>query len=162
MNGKTIEVVNTDAEGRVTLADSLSYVNAKIKAKNIVDVATLTGACVVALGHVASAIFTNKQELADKVLNAAGEAGELTWQMPMFEDYKEQNKSDIADMKNTGGRPAGSITAAMFLQEFAGETPWVHIDIAGVDISEKEKGYIVKGATGIPVRTLVNLALNMA
>jgi leucyl aminopeptidase len=162
MNGKTIEVISTDAEGRVTLADALSYVNSKIKAKNIVDVATLTGACVVALGHVASAIFTNKQELADKVLTAAGEAGELTWQMPMFEDYKEQNKSDVADIKNTGGRPAGSITAALFLQEFAGETPWVHMDIAGMDLAEKEKGYIVKGGTGIPVRTLVNLALDMA
>jgi leucyl aminopeptidase len=162
MNGKTIEVITTDAEGRITLADALSYVNAKIKAKYIVDVATLTGACVVALGHVASAVFTNKQYLADRVLAASKKSGELTWQMPMFEEYKEQNKSDVADMKNTGGRPGGAITAAQFLQEFAGNTPWVHMDIAGVDLSEKEHGYYVKGATGIPMRTLVNLALDMA
>jgi leucyl aminopeptidase len=161
MNGKTIEVITTDAEGRITLGDALSYVNTKLKAKNIIDVATLTGACVVALGHVASAVFTNKQELADRVLAAARKAGELTWQMPMFEEYREQNKSHIADMKNTGGRPGGAITAAQFLEEFAGETPWVHMDIAGVDLSEKEHGYIVKGGTGIPVRTLVTLALDM-
>ncbi len=162
MNGKTIEVITTDAEGRITLADALSYVNAKIKAKNIIDVATLTGACVVALGHVCSAVFTNKQELADRVVAASKTAGELSWQMPMFEEYKEQNKSDVADMKNTGGRPGGAITAAQFLAEFAGDTPWVHMDIAGVDLSDKEHGYLVKGATGIPVRTLVNLALGMA
>ncbi len=162
MNGKTIEVVNTDAEGRITLADALSYVNSKIKAKHIVDVATLTGACVVALGHVSSGVFTNNQALADKVLAAGKAAGELTWQMPMYDEYKEQNKSDVADMKNTGGRPGGAITAALFLAEFAGDTPWVHIDIAGVDLSEKERGYYVKGSTGIPVRTLVELALGMA
>ncbi|RJO61219.1 MAG: leucyl aminopeptidase [Dehalococcoidia bacterium] len=162
MNGKTIEVITTDAEGRITLADALSYANAKIKAKNILDVATLTGACVVALGHVCSAVFTNKQELADRVVAASKKAGELSWQMPMFEEYKEQNKSDVADMKNTGGRPGGAITAAQFLGEFAGDTPWVHMDIAGVDLSDKEHGYLVKGATGIPVRTLVNLVLNMA
>jgi len=162
MNGKTIEVITTDAEGRITLADALSYVNAKIKAKHIIDVATLTGACVVALGHVCSAVFTNNQELADRVVDASKKAGELSWQMPMFEEYKEQNNSDVADMKNTGGRPGGAITAAQFLAEFAGNTPWVHMDIAGVDLSEKEHGYLVKGATGIPVRTLVNLALDMA
>lgn len=162
MNGRTIEVITTDAEGRITLADALSYVNAKIKAKNVVDVATLTGACVVALGHVCSAVFSNKQELADRVVTASKKAGELSWQMPMFEEYKEQNKSDVADMKNTGGRPGGAITAAQFLQEFAGNTPWVHMDIAGVDMADKEKGYYTKGATGIPVRTLVNLALDMA
>jgi leucyl aminopeptidase len=162
MNGKTIEVVNTDAEGRITLADALSYVNARIKPKNIVDVATLTGACVVALGHVASGIFTNNQALADKVLAAGKAAGEQSWQMPMFDEYKEQNKTDVADMKNSGGRPGGAITAALFLAEFAEETPWVHIDIAGVDLTEKERGYYVKGSTGIPVRTLVELALSMA
>jgi leucyl aminopeptidase len=162
MNGKTIEVITTDAEGRITLADAISYVNAKIKAKHIIDVATLTGACVVALGHVCSAIFTNKQELADRVLASGEKAGEKSWQMPMFEEYKEQNKSDIADMKNTGGRPGGAITAAQFLAEFAGDTPWVHMDIAGVDLSDKEHGYYLKGATAIPVRTLINLVLDMA
>ena len=151
MNGKTIEVITTDAEGRITLADALSYVNAKIKAKNIVDVATLTGACVVALGHVASAHLTNNQGLADKLVAASKKTGELTWQLPMFEEYKDQNKSDIADMKNTGGRPGGTITAAFLLAEFAGDTPWVHMDIAGVDQSDKEHGYIIKGATGVPV-----------
>ena len=162
MNGKTIEVITTDAEGRITLADALSYVNAKIKPKNIIDVATLTGACVVALGHVCNAVFTNKQEFADRVLNASKLSGELSWQLPMFEEYKEQNKSNVADLKNTGGRPGGAITAAQFLGEFAGDTPWVHMDIAGVDMSEKEDGYYIKGATGIPVRTLVTLVLEMA
>jgi leucyl aminopeptidase len=162
MNGKTVEVISTDAEGRLTLADALSYVNAKIKAKHIVDIATLTGACVVALGHVASAVFTNNQPLAERVLAAGKKAGELSWQMPMFEEYKEQNRSEIADMKNVGGRPAGAITAAQFLAEFAGDTPWVHMDIAGVNLTEKERKHYVKGATGIPVRTLVNLALDMA
>lgn len=162
MCGKTIEVITTDAEGRITLADALCYANDKIKARNIIDVATLTGACVVALGHVCSGVFSNTQELADRVLDAARQSGELAWQMPMFDEYKEQNKSDVADIKNTGGRPGGAITAAQFLAEFAGDTPWVHIDIAGVELAEKEHGYIVKGATGIPVRTLVTLALEMA
>jgi len=162
MNGKTIEVITTDAEGRITLADALSYVNAKIKPKNIIDVATLTGACVVALGHVCNAVFTNKQEFADLVLNASKLSGELSWQLPMLEEYKEQNKSNVADLKNTGGRPGGAITAAQFLGEFAVDTPWVHMDIAGVDMSEKEDGYYIKGATGIPVRTLLTLVLEIA
>ena len=162
MNGKTIEIISTDAEGRVTLADAISYVNAKIKAKHIVDVATLTGSVVTALGNVASGILTNDQPLADKVLAAGKKAGELSWQLPMFEEYKEQIKSDVADMKNSGGRQAGTSTAALLIQEFAGDTSWVHMDIAGVDIADKEHGYITKGATGIPVRTLVTLALDMA
>jgi len=162
MNGKTIEVITTDAEGRITLADALSYVNAKIKPKAIVDVATLTGACIVALGNVASGVFANNQPLADMVLAAGRNSGELSWQMPMFDEYKELNNSSVADMKNTGGRAGGAITAALFLAEFAGSTPWVHIDIAGVDMSQKEQGYYVKGATGIPVRTLVTLALETA
>jgi leucyl aminopeptidase len=162
MNGKTIEVISTDAEGRLTLADVLSYINAKVKAKRMVDVATLTGACVIALGNVASAILGNNQALIDRVIQAGKEAGEKSWQLPLFEEYKEQNKSEVADIKNTGGRPAGTITAAYFLAEFAGDTPWVHMDIAGVDLSEKECKCLVKGATGIPVRTLVNLALDLA
>jgi leucyl aminopeptidase len=162
MSGKTIEVITTDAEGRITLADAITYVNTKIKAKHIVDVATLTGACVVALGHVASGVFSNNQPLANKVLAAGKTTGELSWQMPMYDEYKDQNKSDIADMKNTGGRPGGAITAALLLAEFAEETPWVHMDIAGVDTFEKETGYYVKGCTGIPVRTLVSLAMEMA
>ncbi|MCL2707299.1 MAG: leucyl aminopeptidase, partial [Dehalococcoidia bacterium] len=142
MNGKTIEIISTDAEGRLTLADAISYVNAKLKARYIVDVATLTGACIIALGHAASAVLTNNQELADKVLAAGRKTGELSWQMPMFEEYREQNKSDVADIKNAGGRPAGTITAGMFVGEFAENTPWVHMDIAGVDQSKREHGYI--------------------
>jgi leucyl aminopeptidase len=162
MNGKTIEVISTDAEGRLTLADALSYVDSVIKAKYVIDIATLTGACVIALGHVCSASYSNNQPFLNQVAKAASDAGEKTWQMPMFEEYREQYKSDIADMKNVGGRPAGSITAALFLSEFSGNRPWVHMDIAGVDLAEKEERYQTKGATGIPTRTLVNLALRMA
>ena len=102
------------------------------------------------------------QGLVDKAITAGAEAGELIWQMPMYEQYKEQNKSDVADIKNTGGRYAGAITAAQFLAEFVGDTPWVHLDIAGTSMSDKERTYLVKGATGVPVRTLVNLALSLA
>ncbi len=161
MTGKTIEIISTDAEGRLILADALGYAK-KHGAELIVDVATLTGACRVALGDVCTGAFTNNQELVSKVLAAAAEAGELTWQMPMYEEYKEQNKSDIADIKNVGGRYGGAITAAQFLAEFAGDTPWVHLDIAGTSDTEKERGYFVKGATGVPVRTLVSLVLSLA
>ena len=161
INGKTIEIISTDAEGRLILADALGYAN-KLGAKLMVDVATLTGACRVALGDVCSGVFGNNQELVDKVIAAGADAGELIWQMPMYEQYKEQNKSDVADIKNTGGRYAGAITAAQFLAEFVGDTPWVHLDIAGTSLSEKERTYLVKGATGVPVRTLVNLTLSLA
>jgi leucyl aminopeptidase len=161
MNGKTIEVVNTDAEGRLVLADALGYAN-KLGAKHIIDVATLTGAMIIALGNIYIGAFSNSKELIDRVIAAGADAGELIWQMPMHEGYKEQIKSDVADIKNIGGRPAGSITAALLLAEFAGDTPWVHLDIAGTNMSEKERGYLVKGATGIPVRTLVNLVLSLA
>ena len=161
MNGKTIEIVSTDAEGRLTLADALSHAK-KLGAKFLVDVATLTGACRVALGDFCSGGFGNNQELLDKVIAAGTEAGECIWQMPMYEEYKEQNKSDIADIKNVGGRYGGAITAAQFLSEFVEDTPWVHLDIAGTNMSEKERGYLVKGATGVPVRTLVNLVLSLA
>ncbi len=161
VNGKTIEVVNTDAEGRLTLADALGYA-VKQGLSPLVDVATLTGACHVALGDICSGIFGNSQELVDKVIKAGVEAGERLWQMPMYEEYKEQNKSDVADIKNSGGRWGGAITAAQFLAEFVGDTPWAHIDIAGTARSEKEHGYVVKGATGVSVRTLVNFALTSA
>jgi len=161
INGKTIEVVNTDAEGRLILADALGYA-VKKKFSSLVDVATLTGACHVALGDVCSGIFGNSQELIDKVVKAGTEAGERLWQMPMYEEYKEQNKSDVADIKNSGGRWGGAITAAQFLAEFVGDTPWVHIDIAGTYMTDKERGYLVKGATGVGVRTLVNFALASA
>ena len=160
MNGKTIEVENTDAEGRLTLADALGYAN-KQGAKHIVDIATLTGACVVALGDVTTGAFTNNQELLDKVIAAGDEVGDKMWQMPMFDEYKEQNKGDVADLKNTGGRKAGAITAALFVGEFAEQTPWVHLDIAGTSILDKPKGYYNKGATGVPTRALVKLVLSL-
>jgi leucyl aminopeptidase len=141
--------------------DALCYAN-KLGTRNIVDVATLTGACMVALGTICSGAFTNNQELTDRVIAAGALAGENIWQLPMYEDYKEQNKSTVADIKNVGGRYAGAITAAQFLAEFVGDTPWVHLDIAGTFMSDKQKGYVVKGATGIPVRTMINLVLNLS
>ncbi|MFH0913935.1 MAG: leucyl aminopeptidase [Chloroflexota bacterium] len=161
LGGKTIEIISTDAEGRLTLADALGYAR-KLGAKRLIDVATLTGACKVALGDICSGAFTNNQELLERVLTASRETGERVWQMPMFEEYQEQNKSDVADIKNVGGKWGGASTAAKFLEEFVGDTPWVHLDIAGTDMSEKEKGYTVKGATGVLVRTLVNVVLSLA
>lgn len=161
MNGKTIEVISTDAEGRLILADALSYA-VRQGLSPLVDVATLTGACRIALGTLYSGVFGNKQEQIDSVLQAADIAGERLWQMPMPEEYKEQNKSQIADVKNTGDRYGGAITAALFLSEFVSNTPWVHIDIAGTASSNKESGYVVKGATGVGTRTLIELALLQA
>jgi len=161
LSGKTIEIISTDAEGRLILADALGYAR-KLELSPLIDVATLTGAIRVALGDVCAGAFSNSQELVEKAIKAAEEAGERLWQMPLYEEYKEQNKSEVADIKNTGGRPAGSITAAQFLAEFAGDTPWVHLDIAGTSMAEKQKGYKVKGATGVMVRTLVNLVLALA
>jgi len=161
MNGKTIEVLNTDAEGRLILADALSYAG-KIKAKYIIDVATLTGACMVALGKVCTGAFSNNQKLADRVIAAGKESGELIWQLPLYDEYRELIKSDVADIKNIGNRYGGAITAAKFLEEFIAKTPWVHLDIAGTSQSDKERNYMVKGASGVPVRTLVNLILSLA
>jgi leucyl aminopeptidase len=161
MNGKTIEVISTDAEGRLVLADALSYA-AKLGARRIVDVATLTGACHVALGDDCSGVLGNKQELVDKLIAASAVAGELMWQLPMYEQAKEQLKSEVADIKNVGGRWGGAINAAHFLAEFVGDIPWVHLDIAGTSLTEKERGYMVKGATGVAVRTLATLALSLA
>lgn len=156
MNGKTIEVLNTDAEGRLILADALSYA-VKLGAKAIVDVATLTGACQVALGKICSGAFTNNQSLLDKVIAASNDAGERAWQLPMFPEYSEFIKSDVADIKNIGNRYGGAITAAKFLEAFVDKIPWVHLDFTGD--TDKEKGYLVKGATGVPVRTLVNFIM---
>jgi leucyl aminopeptidase len=161
MNGKTIEVINTDAEGRLILADGICYAR-RLDLAPIVDIATLTGAISIALGDQAVGLMTNDQATADRVIAAGKRAGERIWQLPMYEEYKDQIKSDVADMKNTGGRLAGSITAAMLLREFAEDTPWVHLDIAGVDLGSSDKGPYVRGSTGIPVRSLVNLALAYA
>jgi len=128
----------------------------------LVDVATLTGAIRIALGSVTIGLFANDDDIADRVLQAGEAAGEKIWRMPLWDEYKEQNKSRVADVKNTGGQPAGSITAAQFLHEFAGDTPWAHLDIAGVMNSDKDKGWLVKGASGKPVRTLVNFVLGLA
>ena len=161
MNGKTIEVISTDAEGRLILADALSYA-VKEGLSPLVDMATLTGACCVALGTGYSGAFASDQGIMNKFLQAADKTGEDFWQMPLPERYREMNKSQIADIKNTGNRYGGAITAALFLSEFVGETPWIHLDIAGTASSDKESGYAVKGATGVGVRTLVELALCLA
>src|SRR5262249_34853266 len=139
MSGKTIEVINTDAEGRLVLADALCYAREQ-GARALVDIATLTGAIGVTLGNVAFGAMGNDPGLMNEVKAAAAAAGEKIRELPMFEEYKEQIESDVADMKNTGGRLAGSITAAMLLREFAEDTPWVHLDIAGVDVLERERG----------------------
>ncbi|RMG10186.1 MAG: leucyl aminopeptidase [Cyanobacteria bacterium J055] len=157
-NGKTIEVNNTDAEGRLTLADALVFAD-KLGVDAIVDLATLTGACVIALGEGISGLWSPEDDLADAILSAAESAGEKFWRMPLEEGYFEGMKSLVADMKNTGPRPGGAITAALFLKEFVKETPWVHLDIAGSVWTDKDNGYNSKGATGHGVRTLVNWVL---
>ncbi len=161
MNGKTIEVINTDAEGRLVLADALCYAR-KLGATKIVDAATLTGACVIALGHASSAAITNDEAFGAAFLAAAKPTGERYWQMPYYEDYLTQMKSDIADLKNTGGRAAGTLTAAAFLREFVDSTPWVHLDIAGTAYLDNESAWQAKGPTGTPVRAFVALAESLA
>ena len=157
-NGKTIEVNNTDAEGRLTLADALVYAD-KLGVDAMVDLATLTGACVIALGDDIAGLYTNDDAVASQLQQAAETAGEKVWRMPMEEKYFEGLKSGIADMKNTGPRPGGSITAALFLKQFIKDTPWAHLDIAGPVWTDKENGYNSSGATGYGVRTLVNWVL---
>lgn len=158
MSGKTIEVLNTDAEGRITLADSLWYAATVVKADKIIDVATLTGACVVALGDVNTGAITNNQDLMDRVIKASKVSGEPVWQLPTDEEYEEALKGTIGDLKNSTGRAAGTIGAGLFLREFVNNVPWVHLDIAGTSYKSKEKGYLPMGATGVPVKTLYNLA----
>jgi leucyl aminopeptidase len=155
--GKTVEVINTDAEGRLILGDGLWYAQ-QLGATHLVDVATLTGACVVALGKSTSGLFGTPPEWVEHVRQVANRAGDRVWPMPIFDDYKEQLKSEIADFTNTGGRPAGAITAALFLKEFAGARPWVHIDIAGTAWAEEARPYLPKGPSGVAVRTLAELA----
>jgi leucyl aminopeptidase len=159
LSGKTVEVLNTDAEGRLILADAIAYAR-RLGCTHLVDAATLTGAIVVALGYVHTGAFGNNDELLQKVLGAAREQGEKMWPMPLDEEYKEQLKSPFADLPNAGTRWGGAITAALFLQEFADPTPWVHLDIAGTAWLEETKPYLPKGPTGVSVRTLVQLAAN--
>lgn len=159
LNGKTIEIITTDAEGRLILADALCYAQ-KLSLSPLIDVATLTGACRVALGDICTGIMGNNQGLVNQLIKTGEEAGECLWQLPTYEEYKEQNRSDIADVKNSGGRYGGAITAALFLAEFIKDVPWAHLDIAGTSRSDKEKNYQIKGATGVAVRTLINFALS--
>ncbi|MEI6916136.1 MAG: leucyl aminopeptidase, partial [Armatimonadota bacterium] len=154
MNGKTIEVENTDAEGRLTLADALCYAVSQ-KADEIIDLATLTGACVVALGSRLSGLFCNNGEFQERLMFAAETSGDSLWPMPMLEDYFEQIESKVADMKNIGGREAGATTAALLLKEFVEETPWAHIDIAGPAFVSKDNGLVQHGGTGAGVRLLI-------
>ena len=160
-SGKTVEVINTDAEGRLVLGDGLWYAK-ELGATHLVDVATLTGACVIALGKVASAIFGQPEPWVEQVRRASAVAGDRCWPMPLYDEYAEQLKSEIADMINSGGRPAGACTAAMFLKEFAGGLPWAHLDIAGTAWAEDNKPWQPKGPTGVAVRTLAELAFTSA
>jgi leucyl aminopeptidase len=155
MNGTTIEVGNTDAEGRLTLADALCYATSRVRPDEIVDLATLTGACVVALGPLCAGLLANDRALAGRLLAAAAEAGERVWQLPLIDEYREHLRSDVADLNNVGPRGGGAITAALFLREFAGSTPWAHLDIAGPAFTEKDLPLGPKGGTGVAVRTLL-------
>jgi len=157
MSGKTIEIINTDAEGRLVLADGLCYAR-QLGCTHLVDAATLTGAVVVALGYVNVGVFSNDDDMYQKFAKALGEAGEKMWRLPLDDEYKEQIKSNIADIMNTGGRWGGAITAAMFLKEFAEDTPWIHLDIAGTAWMEDNKPWIAKGPSGIAVRSLTEFA----
>lgn len=154
LSGQTIEIISTDAEGRLTLADALTYAG-RLKPAAIVDVATLTGACVIALGDNVIGMMGTDDTLKQKIMNAADTTGERVWELPLWEDYHELIKSDIADYKNTGGRAGGAITAAAFLSKFVGKYPWVHLDIAGPAWLAKDQPYIPKGASGVGVRLLV-------
>jgi leucyl aminopeptidase len=154
LSGKTIEVLNTDAEGRLILADALTYAK-RYNPRVVIDLATLTGACIIALGHCASAVLGNHEGLIRQLLRAGEQSGERLWQLPLWDDYAAQIKSEVADVKNTGGRPAGTITAAAFLQKFAGDYTWAHLDIAGTAWEEKGQPCTPKGGTGVGVRLLV-------
>jgi len=156
--GKTVEIINTDAEGRLILGDALWYAQ-QLGATHLVDVATLTGACVVALGKTASGLFGTSQAWSDTVRQAGERAGDRFWPLPIYEEYGDLMKSEIADFTNSGGRVAGASTAAWFLRQFVDDRPWAHLDIAGTAWSEDRKPYQPKGATGAAVRTLIELAV---
>jgi leucyl aminopeptidase len=155
MNGTTIEIGNTDAEGRLTLADALCYAREHVKPDEMIDMATLTGACVVALGPLCSGLLANDHALAGRLLHAAAAAGESVWRLPLIDEYREGLKSEVADINNVGPRGGGAITAALFLKEFAGDTPWAHFDIAGPAFTERDTPLAPKGATGVAVRTIL-------
>ena len=158
MAGKTIEVVNTDAEGRLTLVDAVHYIIEKENVKEVIDVATLTGAALVALGETTTAVVTNDDKFYEELKSASEYTGEKVWQLPAFDEYKELIKSDIADLKNSGGRFAGTITAGLFIEAFVQDKPWLHLDIAGTAWTSKNSNLGIKGGTGAPVHTLYELA----
>ena len=158
MNGTTIENLNTDAEGRLVLCDALTYVEQNFKPKAVIDVATLTGACIIALGHLTSGLMGNDQDLVDALLAASRESNDKAWQLPLFPEYKEQLKSNFADLQNIGGRPAGTITAGIFLAHFAQNYKWAHLDIAGTAWKSGKD----KGATGRPIPLLLQYLANQA
>ncbi|MGH7425673.1 MAG: leucyl aminopeptidase family protein, partial [Candidatus Methylomirabilales bacterium] len=153
--GRTSEVLNTDAEGRLVLADALAWM-AEQKPDAMIDLATLTGGMVIALGKKVAGFFANRRELADEILGAAGATGERVWQMPLIDDLREEIDSEVADIKNTGGRWGSPILGALFLRDFVGDTPWIHVDIAGPARSDKEEHYLPKGATGMGTRLLID------
>jgi leucyl aminopeptidase len=161
LDGKTVEIINTDAEGRLVLADALAYA-VKLKPDLIVDAATLTGAALVALGKTCSAFYATEDELATLLVASAHEAGESFWRMPLLDELAEQLKSDVADLKHTGDRWGGSITAALFLREFVGKVPWLHCDIAGPVLAERARGIYPKGGTGHAVLTFLSLVERLA
>jgi leucyl aminopeptidase len=160
-NGKSIEIINTDAEGRLVLADCLNYAK-RFNPDVVIDAATLTGACVIALGHTASGVFSSDDALVNEILSAGKRAGEPGWPLPLWDDYKELIKSDVADVKNSGGRPAGAVTAALFLKEFVDGYPWAHLDIAGTAYSETDLVTIPKGPTGVPTGTFIEFVRGRA
>ncbi|MBZ5510019.1 MAG: leucyl aminopeptidase [Acidobacteriia bacterium] len=161
MSGKSIEIINTDAEGRLVLADGLYYAR-QLGATHLVDAATLTGACVVALGYINAGVFTNDEAMWERFRGALQRSGEKMWRLPVDAEYQELIKSNIADIKNTGGRWGGAISAAMFLKEFVDDTPWMHLDIAGTAWEEENKAWIAKGPSGIAVRSLVEFVRDFA
>jgi leucyl aminopeptidase len=155
LSGKTVEIISTDAEGRLILADALYYAVKTFKPESIIDLATLTGACVVALGSEASGIMGTEDDLIDRLVKAGEQSGDRLWKLPLWDDYKDLLKSDVADIKNSGSRWAGAIQGGIFLKEFVGDANWVHVDIAGTAYLEKPKAYFKKGATGAGVRFLI-------
>ncbi|HVW86268.1 MAG TPA: leucyl aminopeptidase [Bryobacteraceae bacterium] len=161
LSGKTIEILNTDAEGRLILADAITYAK-QLGCTHLVDAATLTGAIVVALGYASSGVFTNNDAFLERWMNAAKGSGEKMWHMPLYDEYREMLKTVYADIQNIGGRWGGACTAAMFLKEFVGDTPWIHVDIAGTAWLDDAKPYLAKGPTGIPLGTFVELATGWA
>jgi leucyl aminopeptidase len=161
MSGKSIEIISTDAEGRLVLADGLYYAR-QLGATHLVDAATLTGACVVALGYVNAGVFASDDGMYSQFEQAERQAGEKFWRLPLDPEYQEQIRSNIADIMNSGGRWGGAITAAMFLKEFVDDTPWMHLDIAGISWMEEGKPWMCKGPSGIGVRTLIEFAQSFA